>query len=119
MAKTIDSKKLKDAAERLEWVLHQYPDSDEVARLLTSLSALIEDAKAGRVLVPINGSDVPGAYDFTDGRFIPYREPNVDNAYSDFVDEIEGGLSEEDKERIARMDAMRQAMSDSDPTTIN
>lgn len=114
MARTIDSQKLKDAAEHLEWVLHQYPGSDEVTGLLASLSSLIEDAKAGRVLVPMDGRDVPGAYDFTDGRFIPYRDPNVDNAYSDFVDEIEGGLSEEDKERIARMDAMRRNLMGED-----
>lgn len=111
MAQTVDSAKLKAAAEHLEWVLKQYPDSDDVQGLLHSLTPLIEDAKAGRVQVPIERRDVPGAWNFGDGRYIPFKDPNVDDAYVEFSVELRGGRTEQDIQRIARMDAMRKAMA--------
>ena len=53
---------------------------------------------------------IPGTWNFGDGRYIPYNDPSVDEAYSDFITEMEGGLTEEDKQRIARLGAMRKAM---------
>lgn len=111
MTQTIDPIKLKAAAEHLEWVLKQYPDSDDVQSLLHSLTPLIEDAKAGRTLVPMDSMDVPGAWNFGDGRYIPYKNPSVDDAYVEFSVELRGGRTEQDKQRIARMDAMRKAMA--------
>jgi hypothetical protein len=110
VTQTIDPIKLKAAAEHLEWVLMQYPDSDDVQSLLRALTLLIDDAKAGRVIAPVDRMDIPGAWNFGDGRYIPYANPSVDNAYSDFSIELRGGLSEQDKQRIARMDAMRNTM---------
>lgn len=110
MTQTIDPAKLKAAAEHLEWVLQQYPDNDDVQSLLHSLTSLIEDAKAGRVLTPIERKAVPSAWNFGDGRYIPYANPSVDNAYADFSIELRGGLTEQDKQRIARMEAMCEAM---------
>lgn len=110
MTQKIDPIKLKAAAEHLEWVLTQYPDSDDVQGLLQSLRPLIDDAKAGNVLAPMDGMKIPGAYNFADGRYVPYTSPRVGSAYTDFVNEMEGGLTEQDKQRIARMDAMRRAL---------
>lgn len=62
MTQAIDPIKLKAAAEHLEWVLRQYPDSEDVQSLLRSLTPLIEDAKAGRVLEPLDGIKIPGAW---------------------------------------------------------
>lgn len=68
MTQAIDPVKLKAAAEHPEWVLKQYPNSEDVQSLLCTLTPLIEDAKAGWVLVPVNGADLPGAWNFGDGR---------------------------------------------------
>lgn len=112
MTQTIDPIRLKVAAEHLEWVLRQYPDSADVQSLLRSLTPLIEEAKAGRVLKPMDRNDVPGAWNFADGRYIPYADPSVDNSYVEFSIELRGGLTEEDKQRIARLDGMRKTMTE-------
>lgn len=113
MTQTIDPIKLKAAAEHLEWVLRQYPDSDDVQSLLHALTSLIEDAKAGRVSEPMERMDIPGAYNFGDGRYIPYQHPSVDSAYVSFSIEMRGGLTEQEIRLNARMDAMRKGNSES------
>ena len=112
MSQTIDPIKLKATAEHLEWVLKQYPDSDDVQSLLRSLGPLITDAKASRVLTPVDSVDIPGAWNFSDGRYIPYKNPSVDTAYVAFSTEMGGGLSEGEKELNARIDAMRKVMDE-------
>ncbi|WP_426700050.1 hypothetical protein ACPPVV_11640 [Rhodanobacter sp. Col0626] len=112
MTQTIDPIKLKAAAEHLDWVLRKYPDSEEVQDLLHSLSPLIDDAKAARVLEPVEMDDVPGAYNFGDGVYMPYTSPSVDDAYTKFRIEMRGGLTEQEKRIIARMEA---ATSESKP----
>ena len=108
MTQTIDPAKLKAAAEHLEWVLRQYPDSDDVRSLLHSLTPLIEAAKAGQVLAPVDRMEIPGAWNFGDGRYIPYANPSVDDAYTDFVTEMRGGRSEEERQLIAELEAKRK-----------
>jgi hypothetical protein len=108
MTQVINPAKLKAAAEQLEWVLKQYPDSDDVQGLLHALAPLIDDARSGKILEPLER--IPGEYNHADGRYIPYKNPDVGDAYSAFAIEIEGGLTEEDEQRLARMDAMRKAM---------
>jgi len=110
MTRTIDPVKLKAAAEHLEWVLKQYPDSEDVQSLLHSLAPMIEDAKAGEISEPINQRDIPEAWNFGDGRYTSYKSPSINRAYADFVDEMEGGLSEQKKRIRADTDAMLQAM---------
>lgn len=78
--------------------------------LLQSLRPLIENAKAGKISEPMDGIRVPGAYNHGDGRYVPYKEPSVGDAYARFIIELEGGLTERDKLLLARIDAMRQAM---------
>lgn len=112
MTQTIDPIKLKAAAEHLEWVLKQYPDDEDVQGLLHSLASLLEDAKAGRVLEPLDSMNIAGAWNFSDGRYIPYKDPSVDSAYVAFVVEMEGGLSEQERQLNARMDAMRRNRPD-------
>lgn len=77
MSQAIDPLRLKAAAEHLEWVLHQYPDSEEVQGLLRALTPLIEDAKAGRIEAPIDSGKVAGAYQNADGVYTQYRDPSV------------------------------------------
>lgn len=91
MTQPIDPVNLKAAAEYMAWVLKQYPDSEDVQSLLRALTPLIEDAKAGRVLGPADGMKIPGAWNFGDGRYIPYKNPSIGGAYADFVIEMEGG----------------------------
>ena len=110
MTQSIDSVKLKASADHLEWVLKQYPDSEDAQSLLRALLPLIEAAKAGRVLEPVERRDIPGAYNFGDGVYMPYRDPDVGEAYSDFITEMEGGLTEQDKQALARMQAIRDGM---------
>lgn len=108
MTQTIDPVKLKAAAEHLEWVLRQYPDSDDVQGLLQSLAPLIEDAKAGTVVAPVDGMTIPGAWNFGDGRYVPYKAPSVGEAYAQFVTEMEGGLTDQDRRQLAEMEAYRK-----------
>lgn len=99
MAQTINPEKLKAAAEHLEWVLRQYPDSEDVQALLAGLTPLIEDAREGRITVPVE--KIPFEYSFSDGLYIPYKHPNVGAAYAAFAIEMGGGLTEQDKARLA------------------
>ena len=92
MNQAIDPIKLKAAAEHLEWVLQQYPESKDVKDLLSALAPLIEDAKTGRLTQPVESMmKVPGAYNFSDGLYVPFRSPDVGEAYARFVTEMEGG----------------------------
>jgi hypothetical protein len=107
MPQQIDPIKLKAAAEHLEWVCQQYPDNDDVQGLYRGLQTMIEEAKAGRVLVPVER--VPYWYQHADGVYIPYKEPSVGGAYSRFADEMEGGLTEQDVRIIAKLKARMEA----------
>ena len=111
MMRVINPIKLKTVAEHLEWVLKKYPENDDVQNLLRALTPMIEDAKAARIVEPVDMMDVPGAWNFSDGRYIPYKDPNVDNAYVEFSIEVRGGLTEQDRQRIQRIDAMRRDMA--------
>lgn len=105
MTQQIDPAKLRASAEHLEWVLNQYPDSADVQALLRALRPLIEDAKAGRISEPLDRDDVPCGYNFADGRYMPYKQPNVDEAYVSFGTELRGGLSEQERRIIAKFNA--------------
>jgi len=115
MAQTINPVKLKAAAEHLEWVLQQYPGSKEVQSLLRSLAPLIEDAKAGRLLAPMDRNDVPNAWSVSDGRYIPYDNPSVDGAYYDFAAQLRGGRTEEERQLSIHLEAMRKKLQGSQP----
>ena len=92
MPQTIDPIKLKAAAEHLEWVLQQYPDSEDVQALFEGLLPLIEAAKAGNVAAPLDR--IPFAYNFADGAYVPFNSPSVGSAYADFATQLAGGLSD-------------------------
>lgn len=115
MTQTIDPVKLKAAAEHLEWVLRQYPDSDDVQSLLRSLTPLIKAAKAANVFVPMDRRDIPSAWNFSDGRYIPFDNPSVDGAYYDFAAEMRGGRTEEEKQLTVHLEAMRKKFEGSQP----
>ena len=108
MTQTIDSAKLKDASEHLEWVLKQYPDSEDVQALLQVLSPLIEDARQGRVLAPVSRSDIPGTWNFGDGRYMPHKHPSVNSAFSRFIMEMGGGMTGDLKDIVRRLDTVRE-----------
>jgi hypothetical protein len=110
MNQTIDPIKLKAAAEHLEWVLKQYPNEAVVQDLLQSLLPLIEAAKAGQVLVPMDRRDIPGGYFLGDGVYIPYTSPSIEDAYGNFVTEAEGGLNEDEKKFLTEMVARYKIM---------
>lgn len=108
MTQTIDPIKLKAAAEHLEWVLEQYPKSEDVQALLQSLRPIIEAAKSKAILSPADR--IPGAYNFADGIYIPYKNPNLGNAYARFSIEIKGGLTYKDTQQINHLEAMLKTM---------
>lgn len=113
MTQTIDPIKLKAAAEHLERVLKQYPDSDDVQSLLHSLTPLIENAKAGKIQEARDW--IPGSWNFSDGRYIPYQNPSVDSAFSDFAIEMRGGWTEEERQLIADLETKRKKFEESQP----
>lgn len=108
MTQTIDPEKLKAAAEHLEWVLSQYPDEPVVQELAAALAPLLESAKRGRIVSPIDRHDVPGGYAFGDGQYRDFRTPNLEDAYVQFRIELRGGLTESDKARLAKIAALRR-----------
>ena len=117
MTQAIDPVKLRLAAVRLRWVLLQYPESDDVRNLVATLTPLLVDAEAGRIRDVMDSNDVPGAYSFADGTYIPYEDPSVDEAYTNFRNELRGGLTEQDRriiDRIAAIQASINAGNDND-----
>ena len=109
MTQAIDPIKLKAAAEHLEWVLKQYPDSEDVQGLMHGLLPLIKDAKEGKVRESVDRMDVPYAYRFSDGDFATYENPSIEHAYYEFSAEMRGGRDEREKQLIAKVGAMRHA----------
>ena len=106
MTRRIDPVRLKVAAERLERVLKQYPDSDDVLGLLHALEPLITAAKAMDLSSPMERADIPGTYNFADGVYRSYHEPGVEKAFVAFSIELRGGLTDQEKllhERIMKI----------------
>lgn len=110
MPQPVDPIKLKASAEHLEWVLNQYPQSDDVQALYRALLPLIEKAKAGDVVEAVDGQRIPGAWNFGEGRYIAFQSPSVDSAYADFATELEGGWTPEEKEVISQLGAERKKL---------
>jgi hypothetical protein len=109
MTQKIDPTKLKAAAERLEWVCQQYPNEESVQGLLKSMRSLIDDAKAGRITQPFDDDHrFPAQWAvFAEGLYRDYRDPNVENAYGDFTEELRGGPTEQELRIQADMEAQR------------
>ena len=112
MPQTIDPVKLKAAAEHLEWACQQYPDVEAVQALHQALRPMIEDAKAGRVLVPVaDRHDIPARWAVSaEGLYRDYLDPDIEGAYVAFAIEMEGGLTEQDKRILADMEVQRDAI---------
>lgn len=108
MTQTIDPIKLKAAAEHLEWVLRQYPKNEHIQALLEGLLPLIEEAKAQRISESLDR--IPFAYNFADGAYVPYKNPNVGDAYADFATQMAGGVSDSGLEIEAYIRARKASM---------
>ncbi|MEA1675226.1 hypothetical protein [Nitrospirillum sp. BR 11163] len=75
-------------AVSLEDLLRRYASADaEAARLLSALAPYLDDAKAGRILTPLE--HIPGDYYFDEGTLRKYRD--LEHAYSKFQIEVTGG----------------------------
>ena len=91
MTQKIDPVRLKVAAEQLERVLKQYPESDDVLGLLRVLEPLITAAKVMDLSSPMDRADIPGTYNFADGVYRSYDDPDVEEAFVAFSIELRGG----------------------------
>ena len=81
---------VKDTASRLEDLLRRYAATDvEAQSLLSTLSALIVDARSGRITHPLEWRDIPGSRSFTEGGLGKYGD--LETAFADFRIEITGG----------------------------
>lgn len=111
MTQQIDPVKLKAAAEHLEWVCQQYPNDEKVQGLYRGLLPMIEDAKAGRILVPIaDRYDIPFRWAVSsEGLYDEYKKPDISSSYVDFAIEMEGGLTDDDKEINAIIENIKKA----------
>lgn len=116
MTQTIDPINLKAAAEHLEWVCQKYPNVQDVQALYRGLLPLIEDAKAGRVLMPVDRQDVPGWYLMTEGIYRPYENPDIEGAYYKFRTEMGGGLTDQDKKFLAKFSAKKESDKKKNPS---
>jgi hypothetical protein len=112
MTQIINAVKLKAAAEHLEWVLNQYPNEPAVYNMLIGLLPLIEDAKAGKILVPVTDEqNIPFRWAVSaEGLYRDYKDPNIERAYVTFAIEMEGGLTEADKHRLARIEEIQKSV---------
>lgn len=111
MSKTIDAEKLKAAAEHLEWVLNQYSENGDVRKLLSAMSVIINEAKAGMISVPTEM--IPCRHLITEGIYRDFENPSVESAYYSFATEMRGGPTKREVERQARMEAAWQALKGS------
>jgi hypothetical protein len=88
----MDQALLVAAAEKLENLMLRYSAADARVRHLHGvLSEVIDDARNGRILTPLEWGDVPGSYGFTEGQLRQYRD--LEAAYARFRVEITGGES--------------------------
>jgi hypothetical protein len=83
---------LAKSAEKLEKILLQYAPVDaEVSGLFDALSGLINDARTGKIVTPMEWRDVPGAHNFTEGGLRKYAA--LETAFAEFRIEVTGGES--------------------------
>ncbi|WP_093561164.1 hypothetical protein [Pseudoduganella namucuonensis] len=88
----MDQVLLVKSAEKLEKLLAQYsPIDSEVSDLFEALSKLINDARTGKIVKPLEWRDVPGACNFSEGNLRKYDA--LETAYAEFKIEITGGES--------------------------
>ena len=77
-------------AGELDQLLRRYASSDAAARaLLSAIETLLDDARAGHVVAPMEWGDVPGDHAFFEGGL--GRFPDLESAYASFKIEITGG----------------------------
>ncbi|MCD9098118.1 hypothetical protein LU699_12740 [Luteimonas fraxinea] len=105
MTKTIDRIKLGTTAEHLERVLHHHKDDPAARALLMELGDLILAAKARQISKPLDG--VPCERAFAEGVFTELTDPSVDEAYVAFSIELKGGLSDEDRRDLEKLEQLR------------
>lgn len=101
MTKKIDPQKLQRVAERLCWVLGQYPGDEQIAGLQSSLAELIRKAVDKEIKYPLDRREVPQTYALKEGFFREYRNPDVEDAYYAFVVELSGGRTKVESDSIA------------------
>lgn len=110
MTKSIDAERLKESAEQLEQVLRQYPESEDIMALLEALRPMIEGAKTRTFGQPIDSTHIPGAYNFSDGMYSMYRNPDVGGAYADFIRQASGGLDDIGREITEYIDLFKASL---------
>ncbi len=112
MTQTIDPIALKAAAEHLEWVCQQYPTDEPVQALYRALQPLIESARAGQVSAPVERQTLPARWAVSaEGLYRNYKTPSVEEAYTAFGIQLEGGLTEQEERILAKFAARTAALS--------
>lgn len=88
----MDQVLLASSAEKLETLLLQYSSVDsEVSGLFDALSGLINEARTGKIVTPMEWREVSGTYNFTEGGLSKYGA--LETAFAEFRIEITGGES--------------------------
>ncbi|MDR6991651.1 hypothetical protein [Luteimonas sp. 3794] len=105
MTKAIDTIKLSAAAEHLERALHLHENDPAARALLVELDDVLLAAEAGQISKPLDG--VPCERAFAEGVFTHLTNPSIDEAYVAFAIELKGGLSEEDRRDLEKLEQMR------------
>lgn len=106
MEQSIDRDRLRAAADRFESVAAQYPDNDAVQGLLEALRPLLDAAKTGQIIEPMDLRAIPGGWHLAEGTFRDLRDPNVEQAYGTLSTELQGGWSDQEKRLLARIAQM-------------
>lgn len=91
-----ESKELLDACTLLEEVCKKHAEDEEVKDFFNCISPIIEDARAGRIIPPIEWSEIPCFLYFTEGTL--QRFPDVENAFATFRIALTGGIPDSIRE---------------------
>lgn len=110
--KMINQETLKDSAELLELALSKHIEDEQAKILLQELTPLLSRAKEKLISNPIDRMNVPGAYHFSDGSYRNLINPNVEQAYVNFVTELTGGISEDEKEIMRYIEEYKNSRRD-------
>lgn len=108
MTQSFDQDQLRSAADRFQSVAAQYPDVASVQALLDALLPLLRDARAGRILEPLDPREIPGGWHLAEGTFRDLRDPNVEQAYGDLSTALQGGWSDQEKRLLAKIARLGQ-----------
>jgi hypothetical protein len=103
---------LMNSANELDKLLRQYAEFDDEAKtMLRVLTPLIQDARSGKIITPVESRNIPGTRNYLEGNLQQYRD--FDDAYGRFILEVTGGETPARREIREKFEERRKARENS------